>query len=80
MEKIVKRILIGKDRLPFQTYNNSGGYVMCTCGQTLENYGQLYSHWEAGHFDRLIYKYVWEENGKIMESLSDPNEHIEQSG
>ena len=74
MEKTVKRILIGTDRLPFSTYSNTRGYVWCTCSQTLQTLEQLYDHWQAGHFDRPVYKYVWEADGKIIESLVDPNE------
>lgn len=30
------------------------------------------SHWLAGHYDTPVYKYLWEENGKIVESLEEP--------
>jgi len=31
----------------------AGAYVSCDCGEILQTTGQLYEHWQRGHFDIL---------------------------
>ncbi len=34
--------------------------------------GDYIDHYNAGHYDTPVYKYVWEEDGIIKESLVNP--------
>lgn len=65
----VKKILIGQFR---PSLIDPTGIVVCPCGSFLEYREALLNHWQSGHFDTPVFKYVWEENGKIVESLTDP--------
>ena len=52
------------------------GYFWCRClDPTISaQYGSFDSHYLQGHYDIPVYKYIWEENGKIIESLSNPED------
>ena len=76
--KEVKRILIGKSRPMFtEIYDpDFRGVYRCRCTRDLWTLETLRGHYEQGCFDEPVYKYVWEENGKIVESLTEPKEDV----
>jgi hypothetical protein len=53
-----KRIFLGMDRPNLSTITNCNAYIMCSCGQILQHVAAGQQHWQMGHFDKPVYKYV----------------------
>ena len=79
----VKKIWIGNNRPSekelFAMFNEKGvhynaGYFWCPCmaPDIHSTIGSYLPHLAAGHYDTSVHKYVWEENGRIVESLEMP--------
>jgi hypothetical protein len=80
--KEVKRILIGMNRPSRKEVEEMlakkgifSPYFWCRCFsfEISAQLGSFESHYLQGHYDEPVYKYVWEENERIIESLTKPN-------
>ena len=49
-----KHKFIGTFREPYKLPETSG-YILCSCGQTLQSTDQSFKHWQSGHWDILQY-------------------------
>ncbi len=85
--KEVKRLLIGTSRPTLKELEElfkerevlGWNSFWCPCFHSISAMdrdfgGFIENHYNAGHYDTPVYKYVWEEDGKIMESLTEPKE------
>lgn len=51
-----EKILKGMFRPAWDKVSNPVGYVLCACGQTLQNQEAIRQHWQDGHYDTPVYK------------------------
>jgi len=51
-----EKILKGMFRPAWDKVSNPIGYVICACGQTLQNQETIRQHWQDGHYDTPVYE------------------------
>ena len=77
----VKRILVGMNRPTrnevYAMLRNRGVFFdnwWCSCmsPEMFSRFGSIEGCYSQGHYDSPVYKFVWEEGGKIVESLTEP--------
>lgn len=81
--KNLRKVLVGMNRpseeeaLEIQHQHGQDGYSYYWCwhlSPEIAGMNGSYQYcWRDGHFDTPVYKWIWEEHGKIVESLIEPD-------
>lgn len=65
-----EKIMIGTNRPLFEEFmKNVNGFILCSCGSTLQTRQSSFEHWQLGHFDYPVYATKEEILDKLAEKL-----------